>query len=139
MSDHGHFSSYESHKERRTGKIHGAFSRMHRALDGWTDSAVPSRVSPAHSPRSVQAKKLVAYSRDSSCFPRRRPFTYTATRHQNFVRINRSMFRTKRFDTSPPTRDGMDAVSEGLLYFTVPSSSETWFRGMSVGGSFRWV
>ena len=35
ISDHGHFSSYESHKERRTGKIRGAFSRMHRALDGW--------------------------------------------------------------------------------------------------------
>ena len=27
MSDHGHFSSYEGHKERRTGKIRGAFSR----------------------------------------------------------------------------------------------------------------
>ena len=35
MSDHGHFSSCEGHKERRTGKIRGAFSRMHRALDGW--------------------------------------------------------------------------------------------------------
>ena len=35
MSDHGHFSSYEGRKERRTGKIRGAFSRMHRALDGW--------------------------------------------------------------------------------------------------------
>ena len=35
MSDHGHFSSYEGHKERRTGKIRGAFSRMHGALDGW--------------------------------------------------------------------------------------------------------
>ena len=35
MSDHGYFSSYEGHKERRTGKIRGAFSRMHRALDGW--------------------------------------------------------------------------------------------------------
>ena len=32
MSDYGHFSSYEGHKERRTGKIRGAFSRMHRAL-----------------------------------------------------------------------------------------------------------
>ena len=28
MSDHGHFSSYEGRKERRTGKIRGA-------LDGW--------------------------------------------------------------------------------------------------------
>ena len=35
MSDHGLISSYEGHKERRTGKIRGAFSRMHRALDGW--------------------------------------------------------------------------------------------------------
>ena len=34
MSDHGHFSSNEGHKERRTGKICGAFSGMHRALDG---------------------------------------------------------------------------------------------------------
>ena len=25
MSDHGNFSSYEGHKERRTGKIYGAF------------------------------------------------------------------------------------------------------------------
>ena len=33
MSDHGHFSSNEGHKERRTGKIRGASSRMHRALD----------------------------------------------------------------------------------------------------------
>ena len=33
MSDHGHFSSYEGHKERRTGKIRGAFSRMYRT---WT-------------------------------------------------------------------------------------------------------
>ena len=28
MSDHSHFSSYEGHKERRTGKIHGAFSTI---------------------------------------------------------------------------------------------------------------
>ena len=35
MSDHGLFSSYEGRKERRTGKIRGAFSRMHRALNGW--------------------------------------------------------------------------------------------------------
>ena len=31
MSDHSLFFSYECHKERRTGKIRGAFSRMHRA------------------------------------------------------------------------------------------------------------
>ena len=35
ISDHGHFSSYEGHMERRTGKIRGAASRMHRALDCW--------------------------------------------------------------------------------------------------------
>ena len=35
MSDHGHFSFYEGRKERRTAKICGAFSRMHRGLDGW--------------------------------------------------------------------------------------------------------
>ena len=45
MSDHGHFSSYEGHKERRTGKIGGAFSRMHRALDGWMLARAPA--SPA--------------------------------------------------------------------------------------------
>ena len=35
MSDYGLFSSYEGHKERRTGKIRGAFSRMHKTLNGW--------------------------------------------------------------------------------------------------------
>ena len=45
MSDHGHFSSYEGHKERRTDKIHGAFSRIHRALDGWILARAPA--SPA--------------------------------------------------------------------------------------------
>ena len=42
MSDHGHFSSYEGHKERRTGKIRGAFSRMHKALDGWMLARAPA-------------------------------------------------------------------------------------------------
>ena len=42
MSDHGHFSSYEGHKERRTGKIREAFSRMHRALDGWMLDRAPA-------------------------------------------------------------------------------------------------
>ena len=37
-----HFSSYESHKERRTGKIRGAFSRMHRALDDWMLARAPA-------------------------------------------------------------------------------------------------
>ena len=54
ISDHGHFSSYEGHMERRTGKIRGAFSRMHRALDGWMLARAPA--SPAqglhhHGPR----------------------------------------------------------------------------------------
>ena len=54
MSGHGHFSSYEGHKERRTGKIRGTFSRMHRALDGWMLARAPA--SPAqglhhHGPR----------------------------------------------------------------------------------------
>ena len=53
-SDHGHFSSYEGHRERRTGKIREAFSRMHRALDGWMLARAPA--SPAqglyhHGPR----------------------------------------------------------------------------------------
>ena len=42
MSDHGHFSSYEGHKERRTGKIRGAFSRTHRALDSWMLARAPA-------------------------------------------------------------------------------------------------
>ena len=54
MSDHGNFSSYEGRKERRTGKIRRAFSRMHRALDGWMLARAPA--SPAqglhhHRPR----------------------------------------------------------------------------------------
>ena len=54
MSDHGLFSSYEGHKERRTGKIRGAFSRTNRALDGWILARTPA--SPAqglhyHGPR----------------------------------------------------------------------------------------
>ena len=38
-------SSYEGYKERRTGKIRGSFSRMHRALDGWMMARAPA--SPA--------------------------------------------------------------------------------------------
>ena len=54
ISDHGQFSSYEGLMERRTGKIRGAFSRMHRALDGWMLARAPA--SPAqglhhHGPR----------------------------------------------------------------------------------------
>ena len=41
MSDYGHFSSYEGHKKRRTGKTRGAFSRIHRALDGWMLARAP--------------------------------------------------------------------------------------------------
>ena len=54
MSDHGNFSSYEGHKERRTGKIHGASSRMHRVLDGWMlarAQASPAQGLHHHGPR----------------------------------------------------------------------------------------
>ena len=54
MSNHGHFSSYEGHKEWRTGKIRGAFSRMHRALDGWMLAralASPAQGLHHHGPR----------------------------------------------------------------------------------------
>ena len=48
------FLSTKGHKERRTGKIHGAFSRMDRALNGWMLARAPA--SPAqglhhHEPR----------------------------------------------------------------------------------------
>ena len=54
MFDHGLISSYEDHKERGTGKIRGAFSRMYRALDGCKLARAPA--SPAqglhhHGPR----------------------------------------------------------------------------------------
>ena len=42
MSDHGLISPYEGHKERRTGKIRGAFSGMHGALDGWMLARAPA-------------------------------------------------------------------------------------------------
>ena len=54
MSDHGHFSSYDGYKERRTGKIRGAFSEMHRALDGWMLAralASPAQDLHHHEPR----------------------------------------------------------------------------------------
>ena len=54
MSGHGSFSSYEGHKERRTGKIRGAFSRMHRALDGWMLARAPASLAQGlhhHGPR----------------------------------------------------------------------------------------
>ena len=56
MSDHGHFSSCDGHKERRPGKIREAFSSMHRALDGWMLARAPA--SPAqglhhHGPRYI--------------------------------------------------------------------------------------
>ena len=56
MSDHGLISSYEVHKERRTGKIRGAFSGMHRALDGWMLARAPAPPAQGlhhHGPRSV--------------------------------------------------------------------------------------
>ena len=42
MSDYGLFYSYEGHKERRTGKIRGSFSRVHRALNGWMLARAPA-------------------------------------------------------------------------------------------------
>ena len=42
MSDHVLISSHEGHKERRTGKICGAFSGMYRALDGWMLARAPA-------------------------------------------------------------------------------------------------
>ena len=51
MSDYDIFSSYEGHKERRTGKIRGAFSRIYRALDGGMlvrASASPAQVLQHH-------------------------------------------------------------------------------------------
>ena len=45
MSDHGHLSSYEGRKETANGKVRGAFSGMHRALDGWMLPRAPA--SPA--------------------------------------------------------------------------------------------
>ena len=53
-SDYGLFSFYEGHKERRTGKVRGAFSKMPRSLDGWMLARAPT--SPAaglhhHRPR----------------------------------------------------------------------------------------
>ena len=54
MSEHGLFSFYESHKERRTGKICGTFSRMHRALEGWMLArapALPAQSLHHHGPR----------------------------------------------------------------------------------------
>ena len=54
VCDHGHFSSYEGHKERRTGKIRETFSRMHRALDGWMLARAPASLAQGfhyHGPR----------------------------------------------------------------------------------------
>ena len=57
MSDYGLFSSYEDHKERRTGKIHGAFSGMYKASDGWMLARAPASSPPRglhpHGPRYI--------------------------------------------------------------------------------------
>ena len=42
MYNHGLIYSYEGHKERRTGKIRGAFSGMHRALEGLMLARAPA-------------------------------------------------------------------------------------------------
>ena len=52
MSDHGHLSPYESHKERRKGKIRGPFSGMHRTLDGWMLARAPA--SPTQGPATME-------------------------------------------------------------------------------------
>ena len=54
MSDHGLFLSYQGHKERRTGKIRGAFQGCTGLLGGWMLARAPA--SPAqglhhHGPR----------------------------------------------------------------------------------------
>ena len=41
-SDNGLFSSYGGHKERRTGKVRGAFSKMSRSLNGWMLARAPA-------------------------------------------------------------------------------------------------
>ena len=54
MSDHGLISSYEGHKERRTGKNRELFSGMHRALDSWMLAralAPPTQGLHHHGPR----------------------------------------------------------------------------------------
>ena len=61
IADHGLFSSYEGNKERRTGKIRGASSEMHRALDDWMLARAPA--SPAqglhhHGPTMCGLEKL---------------------------------------------------------------------------------
>ena len=42
MSNYGLIPSYEGHKERRTDKIRGGFSGMHRALDDWMLARAPA-------------------------------------------------------------------------------------------------
>ena len=56
MSDRGHFSFYEGHKERQTGEVRGVISGMHRALDDWMLARARAPASPAqglhhHGPR----------------------------------------------------------------------------------------
>ena len=62
-SDHGHFSSCEGHMERRTGKIRGAFSKMHRALGGWMLARAPaSGVQPSPGSSTVELPSAFAES-----------------------------------------------------------------------------
>ena len=53
MSDFGIYSSDEGYKERRTGKIRGAFSRMDMALNGWMLARAPASSAQGlyHEPR----------------------------------------------------------------------------------------
>ena len=64
MSDHGHFSSYECHKERRTDNIHGPFSRMHRALDGWMLARAPASSSSKNAPRGTSVSQFTLFRYD---------------------------------------------------------------------------
>ena len=62
MSDHGLISSYEGHKERRTGEIRGDFSRMHRAF--WTAGCWPARgfITSSRPPRERPRTSIFQFS-----------------------------------------------------------------------------
>ena len=54
MSDHGLISSFEGHKERRTGKFMGLILGMLKALDAWMLAralALPAQGLHHHGPR----------------------------------------------------------------------------------------
>ena len=53
MSDHGLISSYEGHKERRTGKFMGIVLGMLKALDVWMLARAP-----VHQPKASTTMDL---------------------------------------------------------------------------------